>query len=445
MFDNTVSTMTTPALETELVGLAGHLAAAQCRFLLLLGEFDRRRAWAGPGMRSCAQWLGWRVGLGRRAARDQLRVARTLPGLPLLTEAFAAGRLSYAKVRAITRIATPATEQTLLDVALAGTAAHVERVVRATRRCGADPATAAARRYVSWDWAEDGSLLLRARLTPEEGALLVAAIEAGVNAARTRTGGSAEPPPAAEPLGDAADSWAGDQDEILTAATEHAPGPAVDRIGALRADALVALATDQHADPYQVVIHVDAEGTRAEIENGPAIPPGTAERLACGSPLAALLTDREGNPLYLGRTRRLVSRALLAALRARDRATCRFPSCTTRQRLHAHHILAWSRGGPTNLDNLVLLCPFHHRLIHEGGYRTALVGGHVQFLRPDGRTVPAVGPPLTGNVETLVELRTAAGLRPSNDTLTPTWSGERMDLDIILQRLLPEARLPGAA
>lgn len=99
--------MSIPELESELVGLAGHLAAAQCRFLLLLTEFDARDGWGGPGVRSCAHWLSWRIGMDLRTAREQLRVARALAGLPLIAAEFAAGRLSYSKVRAITRIAHP--------------------------------------------------------------------------------------------------------------------------------------------------------------------------------------------------------------------------------------------------------------------------------------------------------------------------------------------------
>src|SRR5882757_5620985 len=130
MFD----TLQTSELETELVALAGRVAAAQCRFLLLLAEFDAREGWGGPGIRSCVHWLSWRVGLSQRAGREQVRVARALVGLPLIAEEFGVGRLSYAKVRAVTRIATPDTERALVDVALTGTASHVERVVRAARR-----------------------------------------------------------------------------------------------------------------------------------------------------------------------------------------------------------------------------------------------------------------------------------------------------------------------
>lgn len=116
-----------------------------------VAEFDARKAWAGPGLRSCAHWLSCRVGMDLRTTREQVRVARVLPSLPQVTAAFGTGRISYAKARAITRIATPQTEGDLLEVALAGTASHIERVVRLARTAGAGAAAAVtARRSVSW-------------------------------------------------------------------------------------------------------------------------------------------------------------------------------------------------------------------------------------------------------------------------------------------------------
>ncbi|HVL86052.1 MAG TPA: DUF222 domain-containing protein, partial [Pseudonocardia sp.] len=169
-------------LEADLLGLAGHIAAAQCRFLQLLAEYDRRNGWAGPGLRSCAHWLSWRAGMSLRTATEHVRVAHALDALPAVTAAFAAGRISYSKVRALTRITgpdpDPERERTLLDLALAGTASHVERIVRATRRLSADPCLATARRALTWRWADDGSLVLRGRLPPTEGAALIAALTA---------------------------------------------------------------------------------------------------------------------------------------------------------------------------------------------------------------------------------------------------------------------------
>jgi Domain of unknown function (DUF222)/HNH endonuclease len=453
-----VAELSTPELEAELVGLAGHLAAAQCRFLLLLAEFDARGAWAGPGLRSCAHWLSWRVGMDLHTAREQLRVARTLPTLPLVTAAFGAGRISYAKARAITRIATPQTEGDLLEVALAGTASHLERVVRLARAAGADAAAAVtAQRSVSWEWAEDGSLLLRARLPGEQGALFLAALEAFLEPAQ-RAGEHADAAQAAakrtEPQTGSAEqpgpepAWEVERAELVAAGSERAPGAAVDRVAARRADALVALAeaarergtadrSGSVSDQFDVVVHVHADTATAEIEGGPALPISTAHRLACQARVSALITDRRGNPLYLSRRHRLVSRRLLRALRARDHGRCRFPGCTN-QRVDAHHIVPWLAGGRTDISNLVLVCRFHHGLIHGHGYQIHWVNGDLEFRQPGGASIPQAGPPTTGTVEHLVENHAAQQLEITKDSLTPIWSGEAFDPDPILLRLLTE-------
>jgi hypothetical protein len=120
-------------LGDEIAELSAHVEAATARLLDLIREFDARGGWNG-GFRSCAAWRSWRVGLDLGAARERVRVARALGMLPLLAQALARGELSYAKVRALTRVATPDTEERLLGVGRAGTAAHVERIVRGWRR-----------------------------------------------------------------------------------------------------------------------------------------------------------------------------------------------------------------------------------------------------------------------------------------------------------------------
>src|SRR6059036_3635360 len=120
-------------LGDEIAELSAHLDAATARLLDLIREFDARDGW-NTGFSSCAAWLAWRVGFAPGAAREHVRVARALGTLPLLSHALARGELSYAKVRELTRVATPETEERLLAVGRAGTADHVERVVRGWRR-----------------------------------------------------------------------------------------------------------------------------------------------------------------------------------------------------------------------------------------------------------------------------------------------------------------------
>jgi hypothetical protein len=422
------SALSTSALESELVGLAGHLAAAHCRWLQLLAEFDDRDGWAGPGLRTCAHWLSWRVGMNLRTAFEQLRVAHALTGLTAVTAAFAAGQISYSKVRAITRVASADTERTLLELALAGTASHVERIVRATRQATADPAETHANRRLEWDWDDDGALLLRARLTPEQGATLLNALARAT-----------DHPLAGQPECSAEHS----------AAPRDGSAP-IEPLGARRADALVSLLARSHdasaaSSGAQVVLHIDAAQATAQIEKGPAVPLASAERIACAARVRALVKDRKGNPLYLGRTHRLVSKRLLAAVSLRDQHRCRWVGCDETRHLDAHHIRHWLHGGRTDIHNLVLLCDRHHRLIHEHGYSMRGVGTDVTFYRPDGEPIATVGPPTEGRPEAVREISLAHGITITDDTITPTWAGERLDPTPILMLLLPQTNAFAAA
>ena len=178
-------------LGDEIAELSAHLDAATARLLDLIREFDARGGW-NTGFRSCAAWLGWPVSLDPGAARERVRVARALGPLPLLAHALARGELSYAKVRALTRVATPETEERLLAVGRAGTADHVERVVRGWRRVDRQAeAREDARRHTSRALHvyqdEDGMVILRGRLAPEVGAQLVQALAAAREALYQRT------------------------------------------------------------------------------------------------------------------------------------------------------------------------------------------------------------------------------------------------------------------
>jgi hypothetical protein len=753
-------------LESELLGLAGHIAAAQSRFLVLLAEFDDRGGWAGPGLRSCAHWLSWRAGMSLRTATEQVRVAHALTRLPLVAAAFAAGSLSYSKVRAITRVAVPdacpastvgsspaaahwarprsaeggaaaqgsaervcavmvspgpvvdtpvsaeregiaagvgatpislgreaaapgpaqpdetaapsaeragaapvfpggeadtlgpaeregiasrsaqrggtapiplgpeadrpgparpagatarsaeradvvrvspgreadlpdpaqpegavaarsaehadavldapergadapdswerelaalrsaergtahpvvvgpaapgadplpagpTSEKVLLDLALAGTASHVERVVRAARRLAAGAEVQTARRSVSWRWDEDGMLVLRARLDPAAGAALLAALDEATGPTTSRR--SHDDPPAPP--------------DVLERGAEEAPGAAADGTAARRADALVELVTRETGPGPSVargraefVVHVDltavgapvgavpvgaapvgaaqggaapvgaapggvapggaapsaatqggmapvgatvggvapvgaalcgaaqggaaqggaaqggtAQGGAAPVgaalggvalggPSGPELPAATARRLACDARARVLLSGGPGERLYLGRRRRLASPAQIAALTVRDDGRCRFPGCTHQRYLHAHHVRSWLDGGRTDLDNLVLLCGFHHRLVHDRGYGIRADVDGWRFSRPDGTPVPAAGAPLHGSARDLVESHVRAGLRIGPGNLTPTWFGERLDPNPILEVLVPALRTARAA
>ena len=169
-------------LGNEIAELSAHLDAATARLLTLIREFDARGGW-NTGFRSCAEWLAWRVGMSPGAAREHVRVANALSRLPRLTEAFARGQLSYSKVRALTRIATRETEVRLLAVGRGGSAVHVERIVQGWRKVDRNAEVRQAARqhdgrmlHVYRD--DDGTVMVRGRLTPEAGALLLRALDA---------------------------------------------------------------------------------------------------------------------------------------------------------------------------------------------------------------------------------------------------------------------------
>jgi hypothetical protein len=238
------------ALEDQICELAGHLAAATCRFLLLVADFDARRGWATWDLPSCGAWLAWKCQIAPGTAREHVRVARALPALPAIRAAFAAGTMSYAKVRALTRIATPATDAGLAELA----------------------------------------------------------------------------------------------------------GP-------------------------------------------------------------------------------------MTAGRERDGARCQFPGCNSR-RTDIHHIRHWAHGGPTRLDNLILLCEAHHVIVHERGYLIApAASAGFAFTRPDGIPVPASPhlPPTSGDITGWHDATI------TSDTIIPNWNGDKLDLDHAIWVAFANARLATAA
>ena len=177
------SELTLDQLEDEIAQLASHIYAGTCRWLELIAELDRRGDFSESGSGSCAEWLAWRCGLMPRSAREHVRVARRLSELPLIHAAFSRGEISYSKVRALTRVADEGSERELLELASHLTAAQLDKAVRCYRRVtNAEANDLHANAYLGWHWDGDGSLVLRGRLAPEDGALFLRALEAGRDA-----------------------------------------------------------------------------------------------------------------------------------------------------------------------------------------------------------------------------------------------------------------------
>jgi 5-methylcytosine-specific restriction endonuclease McrA len=424
-------------LGDQIAELSAHLDAATARFLALIREFDTRGGW-NTGFRSCAAWLAWRVGLAPGAAREHVRVARALGTLPQLAQALARGELSYSKVRELTRVATPGTEERLLAVGRAGTAEHVERIVRGWRRVDRQAeARETARRHASRalhvHQDEDGMVVLRGRFEPEVGALLLQALAAARATLYPRGRADA---PAADPSGDPP-TMAQQQADALALLAETALHHGID--------------PGAPGERYQVVVHVDAptlaepeQPGQSALEDGTHVPAGTSQRLSCDASRTLMRHDEAGRVVEVGARTRTIPPALRRALQYRDRG-CRFPGCGVRF-AEGHHIRHWAQGGPTTLSNLALLCRRHHRAVHEEGYQVARgPDGALRFRRPDGRPFPEVPAPIELQGDAAKILRAChdtQGLRLDARTTRPRWLGERLDLGWAIDVLHPRARGP---
>ena len=424
-------------LGDEIAELSAHLDAATARLLDLIREFDAGGGW-NTGFRSCAAWLAWRVGLDLGAARERVRVARALETLPALAEALARGELSYAKVRALTRVATPATEARLLAVGRAGTAAHVERIVRGWRRVDRQAeAREAARQHAARALHvyqdEDGTMVLRGRLTPEVGALLLRALDAARETLYQRRRANEAVLPAADPAV-AAPTRAQQQADALALLAETALHHELD--------------PGASGERYQVVVHVDAavladpeQPGQSVLEEGSHVSAETSRRLACDASRVVMRHDEDGRVVEVGARTRTIPPALRRALHHRDRS-CRFPGCNIRFG-QGHHVRHWAQGGPTTLSNVALLCHRHHRAVHEEGYQIErLSDGALRFRRPDGRPLPEVPPAAAVPADPVGALRArhvAEGLRLHARTGLAGWLGERLDVGWAIDVLHPLA------
>ena len=397
-------------LGDRIAELASRIDAATYELLCYLHQFNQQHGW--EGFRSCAHWLNWRTGLDLGAAREKLRVAAALAELPHIAAAMACGRLSYSKVRALSRVAAPATEARLLAVACGATAAQVERLVRGWRQ--ADQAAQAdgeqvrlASRMLSTQVDDNGMLLLRARLTPEVGAVLLRAVEAALEQvpAPAAPADGNEPTIAqrrADALGLVAESALaggldpgnpGDRFQVTVhvpadtlaarepastpprvSAEPRAASPAASQPLAAAAHAGRETAAGGARETATAAPHVAAETSEASAGAGEPAPPAAdldagqavieqagglhlgreaARRLACDAALVALRHGAEGEVLDVGRRTRAVPTALRRALQDRDRSQCQFPGCDSRH-CDAHHVVHWADGGETRLQNLVL-------------------------------------------------------------------------------------------
>ncbi len=413
-------------LGERIAELAACINSAEARMMTLIADFNQRGGWKDGGFSSCAEWLAWRTGTRIGTARERVRTARALERLPQTADALRDGTISYAKVRALTRVATPEREAELLEFARAGSAAKLGRTVRMWKKLSRDAElTAEQARHRSRTFSVfvdgDGMYLVKGRLEPEVGAMLMRAVEAASDAmfrrehgagagSRGDENGDTHP----EPKQRRADAVGLLAERALAAGFGTVPGHDAGWSieNAVTPPTAPRVESGTRAERYQVMVHCDAATLAAEGEPGRSDLDGirvsaeTSRRMACDAAVVAMVHAKDGSMLNVGRRTRTIPPHIRRALEERDRG-CRFPGCGCRF-TEAHHVKHWADGGETNLGNTLLLCRRHHRAVHEGRVKVSVNSdGTVLFFTPKGRMlVDAPTPPLR------VGTRADSGLPP---------------------------------
>ncbi|MFO7564704.1 MAG: DUF222 domain-containing protein [Enhygromyxa sp.] len=500
VLDEPLSPAALESLGDEIATFAARIDVAEHAQLTRLRLFDAHEGWARSGAISCAQWLSWRAGLGPKAAREKVRVARALGGLPKVDALFGRGELSYSKVRAITRVATAESEQHFIDIAVHATASQIERLARAYRRVHSQQGKAGGlggtgeppldqRRFMRRVETWSGMVRLEIQLPPEEAAIVWSAVTSALEEESVGDeGASAEapppasnqasaeaPPPASEDASPQTEPWQPAPTElalrlwgtpppppspITTTSSPPPPPPANDdpTLEERRADAIVDLARAylKHrprtlGSPYELVVITSpalleqragqgaGQGSGqlgGFLPDGTPIPLHVARMLASDEARVDVVMGEGGELLDIGRRTRAIPSAISRALWLRA-GGCRVPGCDRRHHLHAHHIRGWAEGGPTRLSNLVLTCSSHHRMIHEGRLRAEIREGSIVFVDQDGRELASVPPKPRGwELEELELYLRELDLHLDENTALGKWDGTQVDLGELLDWVL---------
>ena len=444
-------------LGSQIVGLSGRLAAATCRWLLLVAAFDARDGCARWGLASTARWLSYSCGLSRRTAVEHVRVARGLAAFPVLSMAMAAGRLSYSQVRAITRLARPGEERLvadLIEVAKSGTVGQLESMVRglrsvdtaASERGGNDPCDAgapsagddSATEYASGSWAEDSRWRFTARWEPERGALVDSVIR---SIARSDGVSEVEALVRMAEIAQAALNDSGAPPRILRGEERAA---VVIHVNSADVPAAPAPPVGAPVNSGPVVGETPTARRRrrkrprtparpwARIADGPGLPPAVVTRLLCAGRVRTVLhgpgaPDAPGGAvLDVGRSHRVVTERQWRALLARD-GGCAHPGCGATRGIEAHHVRHWIYGGATDMGNLVVLCGRHHHAHHDGEFViTPGRVGRFRFTRADGTALPHTVDP-AAHISAGTPGLEAEHAEVAADAAATGWDGERLD------------------
>jgi hypothetical protein len=350
----------------ELIRLAdalhGRISLTQRQLFGVIAEMDRTEAWRDSGAHDMAHWLSMRYGISYWKAERWIASAHALESLPRISEAFSCGELGLDKVVELTRLASPETEGELLGWAEGVAAGAIRRRAELERRREAQEAKSSEEsRYLKWWYFDEGRrFALEGELPAADGARVAKALDK---------------------VAETVPTMPGEEDRTWT-------------LEQRRADALVATCSgpasfEAEPDRATVVVHTSlealTEGDRgAEIDGGPVIHAEVARRLACHGRLQVVVEDEGGDVHHVGRARREPPSWMMRQLRYRDFG-CRFPGCGSRRWLQGHHIRWWTKGGETELSNLVLVCFFHHKVVHEYGWSLSRArDGTVEWFMADG-------------------------------------------------------------
>ena len=439
-------------LSDEITLLAGQINAATYRFLKLIAEFDHREAWAEDGIQSCAHWLNWKCGIALGAAREKIRVARSLEALPKINMAFSKGVISYSKVRAMSRVANNDNEDYLLMIAEHGTASHMEKLVGKFQKVEHQQLPSEeqlnlqtpeeTRKMTSYQ-DDDGMWNIHAKLPAEIGALVVKAIDAIIREQKDSVQNNADDVSAETSVINES-TFEQRRADALSTMAEHYLATVTNGEGSK------SLAGSERC---QVMLHVDINSLRTDsccshqehsnLDNKQWISPETAKRLSCDASLVTVLEDDKGNVLNIGRRSRIIPPSIMRALQIRD-TTCRHPGCCSSRYLDAHHIKHWADGGETSLDNLLMLCRHHHRQLHKGAFLIKVEQSTMTFTTANGKPiVQSLFPQFSSSIASVGTSQNFLECQwPLVDTNTAVtrWVGETMDYDMAVDGLMAELR-----
>lgn len=356
---------------------SGLTSAALARICELISEVDTRQSWMADGARNLTDWVATKLRVRHRSASRLVRVARRLGDLPLLAEQFAVGQLTLDQVDAVSRIATPENEEDLIERAARLTNSALDRLVRKERGISEEEAREIwERRKLIRQWNLDESeLKFHGRLPGDAGRVFDQAIDTRI-----------------DDLGPNAETGMFDPLETRSA------------------DALTEMAAtdgETSSSPVQLNVFADLKALttdgdgRAYLDNTAPLANTTAQRLSCDATVETTIKDGE-QIIGIGRRSRKVPGWLRRLVYERDGSQCQQPGCGNTHWLQVHHIIPWANGGRTDLDNLILLCGFHHRFVHERGWHITGSPDNRVFRRPDWTPYPHPRRPLDVRLGALV-------------------------------------------